>query len=98
MFIAKRHTLVTKAPEGRHVQFGLQYGNIDFAQITHKHQQVMHLRITQHYICLIIPKLITPYLQKKNDNARKNSRPEKRHRYFTHARDEGSHDGGSPRR
>ena len=48
MFIAERHALVTKAPEGRHVQFGLQYGNIDFAQITHKHQQVMQLRITHH--------------------------------------------------
>ena len=61
MFIAERHALVTKAPEGRHVQFGLQYGNIDFAQITHKHQQVMYLRITQHYIRLISLKLVTTH-------------------------------------
>ncbi len=57
MFIAEQHALVTKASAGRHVQFGLQYGNIDFAQITHKHQQVMHLHITQYHIRLITPKL-----------------------------------------
>ena len=99
MFIAERHALVTKAPEGRHVQFGLQYGNIDFAQITHKHQQVMQLRITYHVTFYPFNKhKINSNLFRKKHNARKNSRPEKRHHHLTHARDEGSHDGCSPRR
>ena len=37
MFIAERHALVTKAPEGRQVQLELQQVNMDFSRIVPKH-------------------------------------------------------------